>query len=50
MLLSAAILLDSQSYKNKEEEEIKNACDQIAIHFQSPLEANGFVKQRIREL
>ena len=50
MLLSAAILLDSQSYKNKEEEEIKNACDQIAIHFQSLLEANGFVKQRIREL
>ncbi|XP_057289711.1 uncharacterized protein LOC130612423 [Hydractinia symbiolongicarpus] len=50
MLLSAAILLDSQSYQNKEEEEIKQACDQLVVHLKSPLEANGFVKQRIREL
>ena len=49
-LLSATILLDSQSYANKEEEEIKTAVDQIAIHFNLPLETNGFVKQHIFEL
>ena len=35
---------------NIDDEEIQQACDKLYNHFEKPLTANGFIKQRIREL
>ena len=49
LISSASVLLDSSAYKRRDEEDIKKACNVIVSHFRTPLEANDFIVQRLRE-
>ena len=49
VMRAAAVILDTVSYKNREENDIKEAAITLHNHFKEPLEANDFLKQQLYE-
>jgi hypothetical protein len=49
ILSSAAVLLETTAYQNRDEEDLVQPCEVLAEHFRQSLEANGYVKQRLCE-
>ena len=45
---AAAKLLDTTAYQNLEEGNLLEACETLVEPFNVPLEANGFIKTRLR--
>lgn len=49
ILSSAAVLLETTAYQNRDEEDLVQPCEVLAEHIRQSLEANGYVKQRLCE-
>ena len=49
ILASAAILLDTTAYQNRDETDLVQACKLLMEHFRQPLQANGYILQRLGE-
>ena len=50
VMRAAAVILDTVSYKNRKENDIKEAAITLHNHFKEPLEANDFLKQQLCSL
>ena len=49
ILSSAVVLLETTAYQNRDEDDLVQPCEVLTEHFRQPLEANGYIKQRLCE-